>query len=305
MAALAGIGEAIPDTIVDRSIVIRMRRRAHGESVSTFRIRRDEPVLLELRQRVADWIDPHVETLSSAEPDLPVEDRAADAWEPLVAVADRAGGSWPYRARQACKHIVDDAVEDEVETSLSRQLLADLRAVFGDQPRLYSAVICEELGKLEGSPWSDWYGRPFGQRDLARLLTNYRVKPRLVKLDGKTLRGYQRDDFDDVWVRYLPPVGGGSATPVTGVTPQVSDVPQITGNAQDPLPVAGNPQLPLPVTAHALSDLHGNPGNGRNADSACKRCGGDAGRAGLGKRGLCINCETTETTTVKTNTGDH
>ena len=40
MAALAGIG-AMPDTIEDRAVVIRMRRRAPGESVAPFRHRRD------------------------------------------------------------------------------------------------------------------------------------------------------------------------------------------------------------------------------------------------------------------------
>lgn len=34
-------------------------------------------------------------------PVMPVEDRAADTWEPLVAVADLAGGAWPEAARAA------------------------------------------------------------------------------------------------------------------------------------------------------------------------------------------------------------
>ena len=42
MAALAGIG-AMPDTIEDRAVVIRMRRRAPGETVAPFRHRRGRP----------------------------------------------------------------------------------------------------------------------------------------------------------------------------------------------------------------------------------------------------------------------
>ena len=42
MAALAGIG-TMPDTIEDRAVVIRMRRRAPGESVAPYRMRRDRP----------------------------------------------------------------------------------------------------------------------------------------------------------------------------------------------------------------------------------------------------------------------
>ena len=47
MAALAGIG-AMPDTIEDRAVVIRMRRRAPGETVAPFRHRRDRPALTAL-----------------------------------------------------------------------------------------------------------------------------------------------------------------------------------------------------------------------------------------------------------------
>jgi hypothetical protein len=42
MAALAGIGD-LPDTIMDRAVVIRMRRRGPGEAVRPFRSRRAAP----------------------------------------------------------------------------------------------------------------------------------------------------------------------------------------------------------------------------------------------------------------------
>jgi hypothetical protein len=52
MAALAGIG-AMPDTIEDRAVVIRMRRRAPGESVAPFRHRRDRPALTSMAATLA------------------------------------------------------------------------------------------------------------------------------------------------------------------------------------------------------------------------------------------------------------
>jgi hypothetical protein len=52
MAALAGIG-AMPDTIEDRAVVIRMRRRVPGESVAPFRHRRDRPALTTLAANLA------------------------------------------------------------------------------------------------------------------------------------------------------------------------------------------------------------------------------------------------------------
>src|SRR6266511_2750474 len=47
MACLASIGD-LPDTIMDRAIVVRMRRRGPGEQVRPYRTRRDAPPLREL-----------------------------------------------------------------------------------------------------------------------------------------------------------------------------------------------------------------------------------------------------------------
>jgi len=101
MAALAGIGR-MPDTITDRAVNFTMRRRAPDEQVATFRSRRDGPPLEHLRQRLAAWATHHTDALTVAEPAMPVEDRAADTWEPLIALADEAGGDWPDVARSAC-----------------------------------------------------------------------------------------------------------------------------------------------------------------------------------------------------------
>ena len=38
-----------------------------------------------------------------------VEDRDADVWEPLLAVADLAGGHWPNTARVAAVTVVTEA----------------------------------------------------------------------------------------------------------------------------------------------------------------------------------------------------
>jgi hypothetical protein len=51
--------------------------------------------LHELRDRLLVWAVRQLDDLADAQPDMPVEDRAADTWEPLVAIADAAGGDWP------------------------------------------------------------------------------------------------------------------------------------------------------------------------------------------------------------------
>ena len=91
IAALAGIGN-MPDTIEDRAVIVGMRRRAPDETVLPFRTRRDGPALAQLKTQLHAWVRGHLDELESAAPELPVEDRAADTWEPLVAIADPAAG---------------------------------------------------------------------------------------------------------------------------------------------------------------------------------------------------------------------
>ena len=94
MAALAGIG-GLPDTILDRSVCVRMRRRKAGESVRPSRERRDRPQLESVCNQLTAWLDqPAVRArLELAEPVTDLEDRAADVWEPLLMIADEAGGN--------------------------------------------------------------------------------------------------------------------------------------------------------------------------------------------------------------------
>lgn len=176
MAMLAGIGD-LPDTIMDRAIVLRMRRRAPGEKVAPYRTRRDRPALHELRDRLTDWIKPHIDSLQGSEPVMPVEDRAADTWEPLVAVADLAGGKWPAQARNAALILVNAESTADAEAGLGGRLLADLRDVFGGMSSvsfLSSADVVTRLLRIDDAPWRSMErGAELTQRTLAARLAPY------------------------------------------------------------------------------------------------------------------------------------
>ena len=204
MAMLASIGE-LPDTIMDRAIVVRMRRRAPHEKVAPFRTGRDAPPLHDLRDRVAEWVRDHLDELGDTDPRMPVEDRAADTWAPLVAIADLAGADWPARARRAVLVGVQEAEEGDGEASLRLQLLADLKAVFGDAQALHTRTILDRLHQLEESPWKDLFGKALDPRGLSRRLQPYGIKPTDVREvgDGPNLKGYRREDLHDAWTRYL------------------------------------------------------------------------------------------------------
>jgi 5S rRNA maturation endonuclease (ribonuclease M5) len=218
MAALAGIGD-LPDTVEDRAVVVQMRRRAPGEQVTPLR-RRDLPALVELRDRLHAFIRGHLAELEAAMPAMPVEDRAADVWEPLVAVSDLAGGGWPELARAACRALASDAAEAD-DGSLGERLLRDLRVVFGGAQALWTTTVIERLAELDEAPWADYYGQRVTDRAIAKLLRPYRVRSRTVRLGAETRKGYAREDLVDAWQRYSPPAG----TSGTSDTSQVNHVP--------------------------------------------------------------------------------
>lgn len=209
MAIIGGIG-GMPDTIEDRAVMIMLRRRAPGEKVDRFRLR-SIPPLHQLRDQLHAWARAHLGELRRAEPKLPAEDRAADVWEPLVAVADLAGGDWPARARAACTQLTGDAADLDDGTAGER-LLADLKAVYGTEAFLYTKSVIERLTAIEEAPWSEWTlardGKgPIKPRGLASLLKQYGIKPRDGREHGTgpNLKGYYAADLADTWNRYVPP----------------------------------------------------------------------------------------------------
>jgi hypothetical protein len=203
MAMLASIGD-LPDTIMDRAVVVRMRRRSAGEQVAPYRTRRDAPPLAELRGRLGTWARGHLKELETATPDMPLEDREADTYEPLIAVAHLAGGDWPARARKAAETLTAAERDADTDTSLSVRLLADLRQVFAGDERLDTKTVIDRLTKVEEAPWADLDGKRLDARALANRLRPYGIRPKVIRVGDKTPRGYERADLQDAWARYLP-----------------------------------------------------------------------------------------------------
>lgn len=210
MAVLAGIG-SMPDTITDRAVNIVMRRRAHGEQVAQFRRRRDTGTLKEVRYRLNQWVWSGAHGSSTtdardnkvrfaAERSMPVEDRAADTWEPLIAIADAAGGHWPGTARAACKALVDAADAADETESLTTKLLADVKQIFADKgvPFLASKELVAELRRIEESRWDEFDYNP---SKLAYRLKEFGVKSR--RDPAGVVRGYSLESLTDAFSRYL------------------------------------------------------------------------------------------------------
>jgi len=233
--ALAGLGD-LPDTVMSRSIIIRMRRRAPSEKVEPFRLREHERPGHAIRARLAEWAYGVGPSVGAAYPAMPegVVDRPHEVWEPLIAVADAAGGAWPQRAREACVVLVRVAADRRV--TLGVRLLADLRTVFGDADALPTSAILERLCNPEQSgldldaPWQDMHGKPLTERGLASMLKKYDIHSTKVKVGGRALQGYRREPLHDAWQRYLSPLSVKEVEPMEPAElggPKVPEVPEV------------------------------------------------------------------------------
>ncbi|MBB0228448.1 DUF3631 domain-containing protein, partial [Streptomyces calidiresistens] len=207
MAALAGIGD-LPDTIMDRSVVVRMRRRAGAEKVAAFRTARDTPALHHLRDRLTAWLRPLRTEAMNAEPAMPVEDRAADTWEPLVIVADLAGGQWPDAARTACRAMSAHEADQDEDSGLRVRILADIRRVFaheGDPAVLRTSRLIEALRADGEAPWAEHGAHGLTPRGLQLLLRDYGIGSANHRFPGGAqAKGFARTQFIDAWNRYCP-----------------------------------------------------------------------------------------------------
>jgi putative DNA primase/helicase len=208
--AIASISK-LPGTITDRSIVISLRRKLPGDRVT--RLTRQHN-FHDLRAQVARWVIDHAKEIKAANPDIPVElnDRAADSWRPLLALADLVGGPWPERARQAARKLSGERDEE----ALGVLLLSDIRTIFEDQKidRLPSRALTEALGAMEGRPWAEYRnGKPVTANQLARMLNEFGISPAPTRSGDDIFKGYVLDKFSDAFERYLQlaALGGNQA----------------------------------------------------------------------------------------------
>lgn len=256
--ALAGLDD-LPDTLMTRSIVVRMRRRAPHERIEPWRLRINGVEADKLRERLADWAESR--RLAVTWPEIPagIEDRNADVWEALLAVADLAGGEWPERARRNAVTLVTQSADRT--GSLGVTLLRDLKAVFKGAEKLPTEVILERLHEIDESPWADLRGKPLDSRGLSRRLGKYGVKPKPLRDGEAVFRGYDAADLADPWSRYV--------TAETGPSRELPDTEEDTDDQALPLPDAGVTSVTAKQPVSAPGGYFG------GLAGRCKDCGYD------------------------------
>ena len=150
-------------------------------------------------------MEEHRDAIERLQPAIPeaLNDRAADIWEPLLVIADLAGGTWPEMARAAAIGL--SAVSDEQD--FTTRLLNDIQAICGayETDKLFSRQLVEALTKMVERPWRELRrGRPINELWLAQQLSAFGIQSRTMRIGDLVGRGYYLEDFSDAFGRYLP-----------------------------------------------------------------------------------------------------
>lgn len=205
---MAAIGH-LPDTLADRCIVIRMERKTIHEDCE--RLRNFEAS--NLRERCAQFVNQNRAAIACAEPEFPksLHDRAADIWEPLLVLADLAGGDWPRKAREAAEGLATGA---QGRSPIGAFLIDMLYAIAVTKTdRIFSRDLVNWLNGFTDRPWHELPGLRIvdcGQRKevtelwLAQQLRPYGIRPKTLRIGDKTPKGYLEADLLDPFKRYVP-----------------------------------------------------------------------------------------------------
>jgi len=249
---------SIPDTVEDRSIRVMIQRQTKVERRPKVRSKVLNEEAGPIRSRLVRWARDLGEDLAHCEVPAVLDDRAADSWEALLAVAGAAGGDWPARAADLAVRFSAIRADEETEGDIGALLLADLAELLeGGKLDLSTGLSAKEaveaLARLHDRPWSA-YGRsekPITTHAFARLLKGYGLESEQAGPKTARVKRYPAEDLRDVIARYVvsTPVEGevdrSSAHPPENATvsdcskdgERVSDFKPLTGRVPGTIPL--------------------------------------------------------------------
>ena len=232
LAYVRGSKTDVPDTTEDRCIRITLLRRGRDEKCEQLRSRALDVMAQPLRRQLVRWAADHAEQLAAARPRVPeaLDDRAADAWEPLFVVASVVGGRWSAVADGlAVTYSIERTLEEQDTPGLA--LLADLRELLDtgdlvpDEHGLAGEEMVRRLRELDGRPWRTW-GRSGDGLTEAGLAYHLRPWARSGQRGprGRRVRRYDPATIRDAADRYSPEQVRETRSPAhTPSNPPVSD----------------------------------------------------------------------------------
>ncbi len=200
---MAGIGKQL-DTMMDRSIIVKMEKRLNDEKISKL------PLLFfenhfDARRKIARFAEDNQQRAMELTPNIPNlgNDRAQDNWMPLFIVAELVGGDWPSKCLTAYHCIEkisqEDAKEQEtVAVRILRELAPQLEKRAGQwvpSDELRSMLISDQ-----DSEFFEWHvGNPISAKSIKKHLRDAGVEHHRDKHGSH----YNLSDLDELVKRYV------------------------------------------------------------------------------------------------------
>lgn len=182
---MAGLG-ILPSALFTRCITVNMRKPIEGETFTPYRRRVHLALYEDVRESLSKWSSKVKKDFGVAFPDLPeeVKNRDAELYEPLIEIADAAGGEWPERARKAAVYLVERGSQKE-EPVPSVALVKQLKKEFAKRDRVPQADVAKALG---------WNVRTVG-----KVAREMEMPPVGFRLDGEVTKGFRKQQFEEVF----------------------------------------------------------------------------------------------------------
>jgi len=223
--ALSGLRE-LPGTLAHRSIPIAMKPPLPSDLFEDFDTEQAFGEAEDLRRNLEAWATESTELLSRPElkpaklPDL--DARGNEIWRLLFRIADQAGGNEPERARAAAREL-SGADRRHQDASAGIKLLAHIRGVFTGE-RMFCGALVTALNEIDDAPYGGWnMGAGISTRELGKKLVPYGVRAKVIRIGEGRTKGYEREQFEDAWSRYLSRSAPSKGDTVTTRTVEPKD----------------------------------------------------------------------------------
>lgn len=216
--AMAGKGEVLPESVMSRSIVIRIQKRKGEESIEDFLTDSVAFEAEEIREGIESWSDYQSQAIAEINPLISVRDREKELWLPLFKIAELGGQEWRERVLDALKNHLDSKGGDPI--SRERQLLTDIRKVWNmGADKMRSAHLVSALISIPDSEWATFnFGKPLNDKAMAKRLRPYGITSKNLRFGSDTYKGYVFPEIAKAFETYLEPVYLEGATPDTNAT---------------------------------------------------------------------------------------
>jgi hypothetical protein len=197
---IAMIGR-VPDTIADRSIVVRLERKLVTEKCAPLTEFKPETITA----KCVRFADDNSERIANAalETVPGLNDRAADTFEPLFVLARMAGPEWFERAAEAAVFLTSSQNTDLQGPGLLLDILTIFVECNVEKMFSRSLVFClRGDGEWIASPF--FSGKAVNELLLSQALRPYGIRPVTIRVGEEVNKGYRIDDFKNSLKRYVP-----------------------------------------------------------------------------------------------------